>query len=97
VIRTQWAEAAASHAAASIRRAIQRYGHARILVATGTSQREFQEFLINAPGINWSHVEMFQLDEYIGLPTSLAASFCKILSESFIQRVGISAALLASS
>ena len=82
-------EAAASHAASGIREAIQRNGQARILVATGASQREFHEFLMKAPGIDWSQVEMFQLDEYIGLPISHPASFHKILLEGFIQRVGI--------
>src|SRR5215469_850618 len=87
--KNSMAETAAWHAANCIREAIQRYGRTRILVATGTSQREFQEFLMKAPGIDWSLVELFQLDEYIGLPISHPASFRKILSECFIQRVGI--------
>ena len=88
--KNSMAKAAASHAAVSIREAIQRSRRARILVATGTSQREFQEFLINAPGIDWSKIELFQLDEYIGLPITHPASFHKILSEGFIERAGIS-------
>jgi glucosamine-6-phosphate deaminase len=87
--KNSMAEAAASHAAASIREAIQRYSRARILVATGTSQHEFHEFLMKAPGIDWGLVELFQLDDYIGLPISHPASFRKILSEGFIKRVGI--------
>jgi glucosamine-6-phosphate deaminase len=88
--KNSMAKAAASHAVGSIREAIQRNRRARILVATGTSQREFQEFLINAPGIDWSKIELFQLDEYIGLPITHPASFHKILSEGFIERAGIS-------
>jgi glucosamine-6-phosphate deaminase len=87
--KNSMAEAAASHAAASIREAIQRNGHARILVATGTSQLEFHELLMKAHEIDWSLVELFQLDEYIGLPISHPASFHKILSERFVQRTGI--------
>lgn len=87
--KNSMAEAAAAHAADSIREAIQRHSHARILVATGTSQLEFHEFLMKAPGVDWSQVELFQLDDYIGLPVSHPASFRKILSECFIQRAGI--------
>jgi len=83
------AMAAAKHAAASIRQAIHARQHARILAATGTSQFEFLEALTRAPAIDWRCVEMFHLDEYIGLPSSNPASFRKILFERLIQKVGI--------
>ena len=35
--------------------------------ATAASQLDFQRALIRQPGIDWSGVEVFQLDEYIGL------------------------------
>jgi len=44
--RLAMAEAAAQHAAASIREAIRVRDHARILAATGTSQFEFLEALV---------------------------------------------------
>lgn len=83
------AMAATEQAAASLRRAIHARQHARILVATGTSQFEFLEALTKAANIDWRRVEMFQLDEYIGLPMSHPASFRKILMERLIQKVGI--------
>lgn len=83
------AAAAAKHAAASIREAIQSRHHARIIAATGTSQLEFLEALTKAPNIDWRCVEMFHLDEYVGMPMSHPASFRKFLLERLIQKVGI--------
>ena len=81
--------AAAEQAAAAIRRAIGERGLARIAVATGTSQIDFLEELTKAKGIEWKRVEMFHLDEYVGLPITHPASFRKYLRERLIDRVGI--------
>ena len=80
---------AASHAAKSLRSILEKKGIARIVVATGASQFEFLETLTAAPGIAWNQVEMFHLDEYVGLPASHAASFRKYLRERLIEKVGI--------
>src|SRR4029077_5405729 len=64
-------------------------GVARIVAATGMSQVRFLEELTRAPGIDWSHVELFHLDEYVGLPETHPASFRKYLRERLIERVGI--------
>src|SRR5215467_8423231 len=81
--------AAAEQAAVSLRKAIQESGRARIIAATGASQFEFLDALTAMPGIEWPRVEMFHLDEYIGLPASHPASFRKYLSERLINRTGI--------
>jgi len=81
--------AAAEQAAASIRRAIQQRGVARIIAATGASQFEFLDALTAAPNIDWSCVEVFHLDEYIGLPITHPASFRKYLLERLINKTGI--------
>ena len=82
-------KAAAQHACIAMRRAIQKRGCARIIVATGTSQQEFLEALTKAAGIDWEQVEMFHLDEYIGLPETHPASFRRYLRERLIQKTGI--------
>ena len=82
--------AAAEQAASSIRNAIRESGRARIIAATGASQFEFLEALTNAAEIDWQRVEMFHLDEYIGLPMSHPASFRRFLYERLIQKTGIS-------
>ena len=59
------------------------------MAATGASQFEFLDSLTRAPGIDWSHVEVFHLDEYVGLPATHPASFRKYLLERLIRKVGI--------
>jgi glucosamine-6-phosphate deaminase len=83
------ARAAATQAAGTIRAAIAARGEARILAATGASQFEFLDALVREPGIAWNAVEMFHLDEYVGLPATHPASFRKYLRERFIDRTGI--------
>jgi glucosamine-6-phosphate deaminase len=81
--------AAAEQASVALRRAILAQGLARIIVATGASQLDFLDALTHAEGIDWKHVEMFHLDEYIGLPVTHPASFCKYLLERLIHKAGI--------
>jgi glucosamine-6-phosphate deaminase len=83
------AEAAADEAARRIRGAIRDRSTARIVAATGTSQIAFLHHLVHAPGIDWHQVEMFHLDEYIGLPIVHPASFRKYLLERLIRPVGL--------
>ena len=87
--KTSLGRAAAEQAAVSLRRAIQEGGRARIIAATGASQFEFLDALTAMPAIEWPRVEMFHLDEYIGLPASHPASFRKYLLERLINKSGI--------
>ena len=77
---------AASKGAALIREALDRQGHASIIVATGSSQFEMLSALTSEE-IDWSRVTAFHLDEYIGLPISHPASFRKYLKERFVDLV----------
>jgi glucosamine-6-phosphate deaminase len=85
---TMAAEAAAE-AAARLRAALAERGRARIIAATGASQMEFLARLVREPGIDWPKIEMFHLDEYVGLPSSHPASFRKYLLERLIRPAGI--------
>lgn len=82
--------AAAAQAAAILKAAIAQQGAARIIAATGASQFAFLDSLTSLPGIDWSQVEMFHLDEYIGLPITHPASFRKYLIERLISKTGLS-------
>lgn len=82
-------KAAADHAASAIREAIAAKGSARIVAATAASQIEFLEALTQEARIDWSKVEVFHLDEYIGLPITHPGSFRKMLLEQLIQKTGI--------
>jgi glucosamine-6-phosphate deaminase len=85
----QLASAAATDAAATLRLAIEKQGLARMIAATGASQFEFLEELTKAPEIDWPRVEMFHLDEYLGIPPTHPASFRKYLRERLIDKVGL--------
>ena len=82
-------EAAARHAAQSLNRILADRGSARLISATGASQFDFLEILTSTPGIDWLRVEMFHLDEYIGLPVTHSASFRKYLLVRLIHKTGI--------
>jgi glucosamine-6-phosphate deaminase len=82
-------QAAAHKAADSIRQAIQTNGLARVIAATGASQFELLDALTSLPGIAWEQVELFHLDEYIGLSADHPASFRKYLRTRLIDKVGI--------
>ena len=81
--------AAADDAARSLRRVIRDEGNARIIAATGVSQFEFLDALTSEPEIDWGRVEVFHLDEYVGLPITHPASFRKYLFERLIHKTGI--------
>jgi len=80
---------AAAQGAGAIRGAIGDHGQARIIAATAASQLEFLDSLSKAPGIDWERVEVFHLDEYIGLPIDHPGSFRKMLLEQLINKTGI--------
>ena len=82
---------AAADAAARLRRALQEWGEAALVVATGASQFEVLAALVAADGIDWSKVTGFHLDEYLGLPMSHPASFRRYLKERFVDRLPLRA------
>lgn len=77
---------AALKAAEVINAAIEKKGHARIVLSTGSSQFEMFDALVSLP-VDWSKVEMFHLDEYVGLSETHPASFRKYLKERFVNIV----------
>jgi glucosamine-6-phosphate deaminase len=87
--KTTLGRAAAEQAATAIRRAIAERGRARIVAATAASQLEFLNALVKTEGIDWTKVEAFHLDEYVGLPITHPGSFRKMLMEQLVAKTGI--------
>ncbi|GAA3407935.1 glucosamine-6-phosphate deaminase [Paenibacillus hodogayensis] len=83
--------AAAQKAGDVVRGAIRAKGKARIVLSTGASQFQFIQAFVKEE-LDWSKVEMFHLDEYVGLPESHIASFRKYLKERFTEIVPLGAA-----
>ena len=80
--------AAAKHAAEVLNAVIAKDGTARLLLSTGASQFPFFKHFVNED-IDWSKVEMFHLDEYVGISPEHPASFQKYLRERFVSKVGL--------
>lgn len=85
--KAELGRAAAERAAAALRSAITGQGRARAIAATGASQFEFLDALTATDGVDWSRVEFFHLDEYVGLPEAHPASFRRYLKERIVARV----------
>ncbi|MCL2498968.1 MAG: 6-phosphogluconolactonase [Defluviitaleaceae bacterium] len=73
----------AEKAAALLNEAIAVKGSARIILSTGASQFETIKNL-RAADVDWAKVEMFHLDEYIGVGADHPASFVGYLHKRFI-------------
>jgi glucosamine-6-phosphate deaminase len=86
---TDLARAAAAHAAESLRKLLVGKPIARILAATGNSQLEFLDALAHENGIDWTRVELFHLDEYVGIGIDHPASFARYIRERIVDRFGI--------
>lgn len=79
---------AAKSAAEGLNKAIKEQGHARLLLSTGASQFSTISELVKQE-VEWDKVEMFHLDEYVGLSESHIASFRKYLKERFIEHINL--------
>jgi glucosamine-6-phosphate deaminase len=69
------AAAAARDAAVLITEAVRDKGKARVIAATGNSQKAFIEALVLQNDVPWDRVTLFHMDEYVGIPDTHPASF----------------------
>jgi glucosamine-6-phosphate deaminase len=81
--------AAAAEASDVIQRAIHEQGVANIILATGNSQLTFLATLRADKSIAWQNVNVFHMDEYIGIDPNHPASFPKFLREHLINFVSV--------
>ena len=86
-------KASAIHAAKLVNEAIAKQGYARILLSTGASQFPFFEEFVKQD-IDWDKVEMFHLDEYVGISEEHPASFKRYLLDRFVNKVNPKVAYL---
>ncbi len=82
----EMAKNAAKQAADILNEAIEKKGTARLLLSTGASQLEFFEEFIKQD-VQWYNVEMFHLDEYVGISPDHKASFNNYLTKRFVEKV----------
>lgn len=80
-------EAAALEAASLLRTALAQRASARIIVGTGNSQDEMIRALAQAPDLDWSRMEVFHMDEYVGMSEEHPASFHRWLKTHLVDIV----------
>ncbi len=81
-------EAAGNLAALKIEATLNEYHEANIILATGASQFQTLNTLVNYDIIDWTKVTVFHLDEYIGIGENHPASFRLYLKQRFLDKVG---------
>src|SRR5690348_12607116 len=87
--RDAMARTAADYAAQKLSDALKRESRVRLIAATGAAQMEFLKYLTKTPGLDWARVELFHLDEYVGIGSDHPASFARYIRERIIQPTGI--------
>ena len=85
--RPEMGLAAGNAAAAKIRELLETQASVNIIFAAAPSQNEMLEALIAAPGIDWSRVNAFHMDEYVGLPAGAPQAFGNFLKEHIFDRL----------
>lgn len=66
--KSEAGKAAAVRAASILNTIIAQGGRARLIMATGNSQQDLVSSLAQDHTVDWSRVDLFHMDEYIGLP-----------------------------
>jgi glucosamine-6-phosphate deaminase len=83
--RANLGAAAAEAAADLIRLAANRKGEANLLLASGNSQLDFLAALRTTPDIPWGRVNIFHLDDYVGLSPNHTAAFSIFLRRELLD------------
>jgi glucosamine-6-phosphate deaminase len=78
---------AAREAAELIQQTIRKQGSARLLFSAANSQLDMVKHLTADTGIDWGAVEVFHVDEYLGLPVSHPQSFGGWVKRNVVNKV----------
>lgn len=79
-------QAAAIFVAKNLNQAIEEKGFANLILGTGTSQYPLLMALLKRD-IDWTKINLFHLDEYIGLSDRHPASFRRFLKENVASKI----------
>lgn len=85
--RAELGAAAAAAIAAALRHRIATQGVVTVVFAAAPSQNETLAALIAAPGIDWSAITAFHMDEYVGAKPDSPWSFRRFLREHIFDQV----------
>jgi glucosamine-6-phosphate deaminase len=79
---------AAQEAAAKIRELLESKDELNIIFAAAPSQNEFLASLTSCGDIDWSKINAFHMDEYIGLASDAPQAFGNFLRDRIFRKVG---------
>jgi glucosamine-6-phosphate deaminase len=85
--RAAMGQKAAEDIASELRRRLQSKQDVRMIFAAAPSQSEMLSALILMPGIDWSRVTAFHMDEYLGLPPDAPQRFGLWLCRAIFDRL----------
>ena len=85
--RAELGRTAGRDIADAIRKAVADQGTARVVFAAAPSQSETLESLQAAPDVDWSRVDAFHMDEYVGLATGAPERFALWLRRNLFDRL----------
>ena len=85
--RAEMGKAAGTLAAKRIRECLLKKGRANVIFAAAPSQNEMLETLVAAPDIDWSRVNAFHMDEYVGLSKAAPQCFGNFLKEHIFGKL----------
>ena len=85
--RAALGRAAGGDVADAMRTLLASRSNLRMIFAAAPSQNEMLATLAAAPGIDWSRVTAFHMDEYIGLPEDAPQGFGRFLRERLFDKV----------
>ncbi len=84
---TAMGQRAGTHAARVLREALGEKERVRVMLAAAPSQSATLAMLAAADGIDWSRVDLFHMDEYVGLAPDAPQGFATWLGENFVRHV----------
>jgi glucosamine-6-phosphate deaminase len=85
--RDDMGRAAACDVAERMQQLLATQARVRMVFAAAPSQNEFLATLSTLSGLDWSRVEAFHMDEYLGLPPGASQGFGLFLRERLFARV----------
>ena len=85
--RTAMGEAAAHDCAAKLRELLAAKNEVNMIFAAAPSQNEMLAALVREPGIDWSRVNAFHMDEYVGLPADAPQGFGNFLRDRIFSKL----------
>jgi glucosamine-6-phosphate deaminase len=85
--RAELGKLAARDIARALLAGLREKANIRMILAAAPSQSDMLEALLREPGIDWSRVTAFHMDEYIGLPATASQGFGQWLKQAFFDHI----------